>query len=259
MPLRDRLLLLAHLLKVDHKELYLMQEVEVPPQVEEAFYRELKRVEEGYPLQYVLGEWDFYGLTFFVEEGVLVPRPETEVLVEEVLRRLPADRPLMGLELGVGSGCISISLLHYRSNLRMVGGDINLRALKVAKKNAILHGVQDRFFLFAGDLFTPIKPFAFDLIVSNPPYIPEGLWESLPYSVKLEGRQSLIGGPKGWEFYERIATEVHRYTKSGSLVALEIGHDQGKVVRELFEKRGFCVEVLKDYSGQDRVVIAWRY
>ncbi|MEJ5339012.1 MAG: peptide chain release factor N(5)-glutamine methyltransferase [Aquificaceae bacterium] len=257
--LRDRALLLAHLLGTDHKELYFMEGLEVPPEVEERFFRELSRLEEGYPLQYILGEWDFYGMTFFVEEGVLIPRPETEILVEEVLKRLPEDKPLLGLELGVGTGCISVSLLYYRTNLRMLGSDISLRALRLTRKNALRHGVSDRLLLFAGDLFTPLKPYPFDLLVSNPPYIPEAHWEKLPKSIRIEGYSSLIGGVRGWEFYERLAAGVADYLKPGGLIALEIGHDQGEVVRRLFEEKGFKVETIRDYSGQERVVLGWRY
>ncbi len=236
-----------------------MEDLEVPLQVLESFLKDLERVEEGYPLQYILGEWDFYGRSFFVKEGVLIPRPETEVLVEEVLKRLPKGEPMVGLELGVGTGCISVSLLCERSNLRIIGVDINLEALRLSKKNALRHRVLDRFFLVGGDLFSPIKPYPFDLILSNPPYIPEEHWESLPIGVKLEGYTSLIGGQKGWEFYEKIASAIDNYLKPRGLIAFEIGHDQGEVVKKIFEEKGFKVNIIKDYSGQERVVLGWKF
>lgn len=236
-----------------------MESLEVSPSVEERFFRELERLERGYPLQYILGEWDFYGLTFLVEEGILIPRPETEILVEEVLRRLPQNSQVVGFELGVGTGCISISLLHHRPGLRMVGNDINLRALRLAKKNALRHGVSDRLLLFAGDLFAPLKPYPFDLLLSNPPYIPEGKWVELPEGVRLEGYTSLIGGKRGWELYEKVAEVAMHYLKPGGLIALEVGHDQGEVVEGLLEKKGFRTCRLRDYSGQERVVLGWKY
>ncbi len=236
-----------------------MEDLQVPTEVEERFFRELERLEGGYPLQYILGEWEFFGLSFFVEEGVLIPRPETEILVEEVLRRLPEGEPLLGLELGVGTGCISVSLLYHKPNLCIVGSDINIRALKLAKKNALRHGVSERLLLFAGDLFKALKPKAFDLLVSNPPYIPEEHWERLPEGVRLEGYSSLIGGRMGLELYEAIADVLTDFLKPGGLIALEIGHDQGRVVRGIFQKKGLNLEVIKDYSGQDRVVLGWRY
>ncbi len=236
-----------------------MEDLEVPPNIEEQFFKDLKKLEDGYPLQYILGEWDFYGRTFFVKEGVLIPRPETEILVEEVLKRLPKEKPIIGLELGVGTGCISISLLCERSNLHMIGEDINLDALRLSKKNALRHGVSERFFLFAGDLFSPLKPYPFDLILSNPPYIPEAHWERLPIGVRLEGYNSLIGGKRGWEFYEIIAKAIENYLKPKGLIAFEIGHDQGEVVKKLLEEKGFKVNILKDYSGQERVVLGWKF
>lgn len=235
-----------------------MEGLEVPREIEEAFFEGLKVLEEGYPLQYLLGEWEFYGKSFYVEEGVLIPRPETELLVEEVLKRLPKDKRLRGFEVGVGTGCISISLLLHRENLTMIANDINIKALRIAKKNAKRHGVSHRLLLFGGDLFEALRPTTFDFIISNPPYIPKGSWESLPESVKKEGYNSLIGGLKGWEFYERMARVMDSYLKKGGFFAFEIGHDQGKVVKGLFEDRCYKVCVLKDYAGQDRVVVGWR-
>ncbi|RMH04225.1 MAG: peptide chain release factor N(5)-glutamine methyltransferase [Aquificota bacterium] len=255
---KDRLLLLAHLLKRDHKEL-LLKDPTVSQEVQRLYFELLKRVEEGYPLQYVLGEWDFYGRPFWVEEGVLIPRPETEFLVEEVLKRLPKDKRLVGLEVGTGTGCISITLLLERQNLFMFAKDISLKALRLAKKNAKRHAVEGRLFLFACDLFECLKPFAFDFIVSNPPYIPEDKWESLPKGVRLEGYKSLIGGPKGYELYIKMAERIDYYLKQEGFFAFEIGHDQGSIVKEVFEGKGYRVDVLKDYAGQDRVVIGWRY
>ncbi len=218
----------------------------------------LKRVEEGYPIQYILGEWEFYGRSFYVEEGVLIPRPETELLVEQVLRRLPEDKNIRGFEIGVGTGCISITLLLERKKLLMFGNDINLKALKLSKKNALRHGVYDRMFLFAGDAFSAIKKVLFDFIVSNPPYIPQARWEDLPKSVRLEGYRSLIGGKRGVEFYELVSEDMDMYLSRDGFFAFEIGHDQGPEVRHIFERKGFKVEVIKDYAGQDRMVVGWR-
>ncbi|MFN7064641.1 MAG: peptide chain release factor N(5)-glutamine methyltransferase [Aquificaceae bacterium] len=252
------MLLLAHLLKINHKELYLLEELEVSKSVEESYLEGLRKLQEGYPLQYLLGEWDFYGRSFYVEEGVLIPRPETEILVEEILRRLPEGKNLKGLEIGVGTGCISITLLLQREGLKMFANDINLRALRLAKRNAQRYGIAHRFFLFGGDIFEAIKPTSFDLILSNPPYIPKSMWESLPKVVKREGYSSLIGGEKGWEFYKRIKESIGLYLKEEGFFAFEIGHDQATVVKNLFEAMGYKIEIIRDYSGQDRVVIGWR-
>lgn len=256
--LRDKALLLAHLLNKDHKDLYLMESLEVPIEVERAFFEGLEALERGYPLQYLLGEWEFYGKSFYVEEGVLIPRPETEVLVEEVLKRLPKDKRLRGFEIGVGTGCISISLLLHCENLTMIANDINIKALRLAKRNAQRHGVSHRLLLFGGNLFEALKPTTFDFIVSNPPYIPKERWESLPEGVKREGYNSLIGGSKGWEIYEKMAESLDIYLTKEGFFAFEIGHDQGGVLKELFESKGYKAIVLKDYANQDRVVMGWR-
>ncbi|MFN3598899.1 MAG: peptide chain release factor N(5)-glutamine methyltransferase [Aquificaceae bacterium] len=256
--LRDKILLLAHLLKINHKDLYLLDDLEVPRAVEEAYTENLKRLEEGYPLQYILGEWEFYGKSFHVQEGILIPRPETEILVEEVLKRVDRKIDLKGLEIGVGSGCISITLLIHNQRLRMFANDINIKALKLAKRNAKRHGVEDRLFLFAGDLFEALKPYPFDLILSNPPYIPMERWESLPFGVKMEGYTSLIGGIMGWEFYLRIREYMDNYLNSDGFFAFEIGHDQGEILRNIFEGKGYKVEIIKDYANQDRVIVGWR-
>jgi release factor glutamine methyltransferase len=256
--LRDRVLLLAHLLKRDHKELLLRLEEEIPKECEKLYLSSLRKLEEGYPLQYLIGEWDFYGRSFYVEEGVLIPRPETELLVEEVLKRVHKEKPVIGLEIGVGSGCISITLLLERERLKMFANDINLKALKLAKNNALRYGVEGRLLLFASDLFSSIRPFPFDFIVSNPPYIPEEYWDRLSTGVKLEGYPSLIAGKKGYELFERLSEEIGVYLSRGGFFALEIGHDQGQVVKDIFHKRGFHAQVYKDYSGQDRVVVGWK-
>lgn len=236
-----------------------MDDLEVPDVIRISYFEALKKLERGYPLQYILGEWDFYGRSFYVEEGVLIPRPETERLVEEVLKRIPKGIPLMGFEIGVGTGCISITLLLERENLKMLANDINVKALKIAKRNMERHGVSHRLLLFGGDLFEAIKPKRlFDFIVSNPPYIPKHQWGKLPRGVRIEGYNSLIGGVKGWEFYERIGELMHDYLKPNGFFAFEIGHDQGQRVKKLFEEKGYTVEVKKDYSGQDRVVVGWK-
>ena len=230
---------------------------EVPEAFVEEYWKGLSKLEEGYPLQYLLGEWDFYGRTFKVKEGILIPRPETELLVEKTLELLDKHKEYVGLEIGVGSGCIAITLLLERENLFMYGTDINPDALEISWSNAQIHGVSRRLKLAQGKDFEPVRGMKFDFIVSNPPYIPESFWEELPDALKLEGKASLIGGEKGWEFYERFSKEAKNHLKVGGFFVLEIGHDQGEVVKDIL--REYEVEVFKDYSGQDRVVVGWNF
>ena len=235
-----------------------MEDYDIPPYVERNFFSLLEERKEGKPLQYLMGEWDFFGRTFRVKEGVLIPRPETELLVEKVLDLLPNEKRLEGYEIGVGSGCISITLLSERPLLSMTGCDINPSAVELSRENARLHNVEDRLEVYVGDMFSPVRGRKFDFVVSNPPYIPAGRWKDLPEEVKREGYSSLIGGEKGYEFYERFAEEVCGYLREGGFVALEIGHDQGKKVRDILGSAGFEVKIFKDLSGQDRVVVGWR-
>ncbi len=254
---RDAEIILAYLFGISPSELPLRYDEEV--EKEDKFWMLLKERMEGKPTAYVIGEWECMGRTFKVEEGVLVPRPETEILIEETLKLIPKEREMEGLELGSGTGCIAINLLLERPKLKMVAVDIEPMAVKLTKENAELHGVKDRLEVLQGDLFEPVKGRKFDFIVSNPPYIPEYFWDELPDEVKREGRTALIGGEKGYEFYERIASKASEFLKEKGFVALEIGHDQGRIVKELFENSGFEVEIIKDYSGYDRVVIAKRW
>jgi Methylase of polypeptide chain release factors len=138
----------------------------------------------------------------------------------------------------------------------MYGTDINPKALELTRINAENYGVSQRLKLLQGKDFEPVKGLRFDFVVSNPPYIPEDLWESLPEGVKLEGKDALIGGKKGWEFYERFAQQVGDFLKENSFFVLEIGHDQGQIVRELL--KDYSPKIFKDYSGQDRVVVGWK-
>ncbi len=249
--------MLAHLLRVRPSQLPLFLESEVPEDTLIKFKELIRERKGGIPVAYLIGEWDFFGRTFRVREGVLIPRPETELLVEKILERIPENEKMTGFEIGGGTGCISLTLLLERPKLKMVVDDTNPRATELMMENARLHRVEDRIEILRGSMFEPVKGRRFDFIVSNPPYIPEHLWKSLPVEVKREGYSSLIGGRKGYEFYERFVREVRDFLKEDGFIALEIGHDQGKIVRELLQGAGFKVMIYKDYSGQDRVVIAW--
>ncbi len=255
---RDGEIILSHLMGIRPAQLPLLLESDLPTDLVTKFKKLIEERQRGVPTAYLIGEWEFMGRVFKLKEGVLVPRPETELLVEKVLEHLPADKPLEGLDIGTGSGCIAVTLLLERPLMRMTATDINPRALEVALENARIHGVEDRLDILEGDLFTPVRGREFDLIVSNPPYIPSRMWDDLPEEVRREGELALLGGEKGWEFYERMADRVKDHLKEGGLLALEIGHDQGEVVKTLLTEGGFKeVMIYRDYSGQDRVVMAW--
>ncbi len=257
---REAELLLAHVLGCDRVALFVRFE-ELPTDAERAKFKELiNRRVGGWPVAYLVGSRAFYMLTFDVDPAVLVPRPDTEVLVLEALKRLkPLTAPDV-LDIGTGSGCIAISLAHQKKDARVTATDISPDALAVARKNAAKHGVTERMTFLQGDLFAPVPSGStFDLIASNPPYIAPGEFAALAPDVRdHEPRIALDGGPDGLAFYRRIANAAGPFLKPGGSLLLEIGYTQEAAVRGLLAERAeFEVgPTLKDGSGHPRVVTA---
>lgn len=216
-------------------------------------YRECIEKRAGHiPLQHITGEQEFMGLSFRVNDQVLIPRQDTETLVEEALKYvMPGMRVL---DLCTGSGCILISLLHFCSGLTGVGSDISAEALKMARTNGQRLHVEERAQWLCGDLFEKVTG-AFDLIISNPPYIRSAEIEELQEEVRLyDPRIALDGAEDGLLFYRRIIEESKSYLKNGGRLLFEIGCDQGRDVAELLENAGYTeVSVKKDLAGLDRV------
>jgi release factor glutamine methyltransferase len=255
-PITDSQLILSFLLKKPRWKLITDREENLPEDIQLQYFILIKRRAEGFPVAYITGKKHFFGLEFEVEEGVLVPRPETEILVEEVLKRIPKHKHTHGLEIGIGSGIIAISLLKNRKKLLMTGVDISDKALQISTRNAIKHKVIDRFFIKKSNLFENIpENQKFDFIVSNPPYISEEEFKKLPREVKKEPKEALLAGKEGIEFYEKIVKEGVRFLKSKGFFAFEIGHTQGEKVKKILEKEGFKVKLVKDLQELDRVII----
>lgn len=211
------------------------------------------------PLQYLTGSQEFMGLDFFVDEHVLIPRQDTEILVEEVLRNLHDGMEI--LDMCTGSGCILISLLRYSNDCAGLGVDISGGALRVAEKNAqnILSGFPGKVRFLESNLFENVEEM-FDVIVSNPPYIPSGDMEGLMPEVRdFEPRIALDGGADGLGFYRKILEGSRRHLKKGGMLFFEIGFDQGEAVSKMMREAGFLeVQIEKDYAGLDRVVSGTR-
>lgn len=210
----------------------------------------------GEPVARILGVQEFYGLPFGVNAATLVPRPETEMLVDFGLGRLrdhPAPRIL---DLGTGTGCIVLALLANLSRASGIGIDLSAEALDQARANAESLGVADRFEALAGHWFAPLTGGGFDLIVSNPPYIATGVIKTLAPGVRdFDPMAALDGGPDGLAPYRIIASEAMAYLKPGGALALEIGHDQGHMVKALLKAAGFTdIGVASDLAGHDRMV-----
>lgn len=204
------------------------------------------------PLQYILGSQDFCGLDFEVAPGVLIPRHDTEVLVEEAIRRAPAATTV--LDIGVGSGCIAIALARSLSAATVNGVDRSPEALELAQRNADRNGA--RVFLFEGSLFEPFRDQRFDLIVSNPPYIPTADLETLQPEVRdFEPRGALDGGRDGLDFYRLIVPAAPEHLNPCGWLMVEIGIDQAFAVKELFAATGFTdIFTARDSQQIERVV-----
>ena len=210
----------------------------------------LSRLESGEPLAYILGEWYFYDETYKVTPDCLIPRPETEHLVEWLIENLPENGTFA--DLCTGSGCIAISTLVHRKDLNAVAIDISDRAIEIAKQNALYNGVSDRISFIQADVLMdePLKKRKFNAIVSNPPYIKTDIIDTLSVQVKNEPRIALDGGADGLDFYRVIFGKNRQNIACGGSIICEIGYDQGEALKQLFG----C-QILKDYSGNDRIAL----
>lgn len=212
------------------------------------------------PLQYILGKAWFYGNQFLVNNSTLIPRSDTEILVDEVLKNVKKDSNI--LDMCTGTGCIIISIAKElgENGGIFVGTDINSKAIETAENNATLNKVNTISFyksdMFKGEIFTENPDAIFDIVVSNPPYIIDEVIETLEPEVKdNEPLTALSGGEDGLMFYRQIASGVGQYMRNGGKIFLEIGYDQGEAVKRILSEKGFeHVEVVKDFSGNDRVV-----
>ena len=254
-PRLDAEILLAHVLNCRRLTLYVDSDKILSLESVLKFNELINRRLEGIPVAYLTGKKDFMGLSFAVNQNVLIPRPETEILTEfvgEYLRGL--GREVNFADLGVGSGAIAVSILKFVKTARAAAVDISNEALEVAKFNATKFHVEDRIKFYCGDLFEPLEGQIFNAIVSNPPYIPTCELKTLQTEVKSEPQVALDGGEDGLEFYRRIISDAPRFLADGGLLAVEIGINQASAVRKLFEQEIFVdVTILKDLAGIERV------
>ena len=249
--------LLAHVLRTSRVRLY--TDLDRPLEAAElASYRGLiARRASGEPTHYLTGTREFYGRSFTVDARVLVPRPETELLVEAVLQAIPRDGDVRLLDLGTGSGCVGITLALERPRARVLATELSPAAAEVARANAIALGAGDRFEVRVGDLFAPVESEPpFDAVVANPPYVPRGELPTLPAEVRREPVQALDGGPDGLDVVRRIAAGAPRWLVPGGLLALEIGDGQGPAVHSLLEATGYgSVRIERDLARHDRLAL----
>lgn len=289
----ESILILSHLLNVDKSYIFTYGDREIDDSIGEEFLTLVEKRYKGYPIHYILGKREFMGLDFYLEEGVLIPRPDTEILVDYTIGHVKekySDEKINILDIGHGSGAISLSLAYYLKDAFIYGVDISHVAFKVANENKRRLNISNVKF-FKGDLFQALKEGHeedeekedneknnkskdnednedneekykdfFTIITSNPPYIQSDIINTLETQVKdFEPRLALDGGKDGLDFYREITTKSKYYIKKGGLLIYEIGYDQGKAVKKILISNGFKnVEIIKDLQKHDRVALGFK-
>lgn len=261
-------LLLAHVLNKDRSYIYLNRDRELRDFEVDEYFHLIRRREEGEPIHYILEKREFMGLDFFVDKNVLIPRPDTEILVEHTLEKFKdrSKEVLNILEIGTGSGAIAVSLAYFLEEAYILATDIEDKALDMARRNAKRHGLENRINFCLADIFDIkegpknfIEGKKYDILVSNPPYIASPDIEGLDRGVRdFEPLRALDGGPDGLCFYRKLIRGAGDYLKAGGLFAVEVGYDQAHKVRKLLEQSNKFEDInfARDLQGYDRVVSA---
>lgn len=257
--------LLAYALEMRHHELASRTEQSVTAERLARVMAVVRRRESREPLQYILGTQEFCGLEFSVTPAVLIPRPETELLIQETVREGGFAEGAVLVDVGTGSGCVAVTLATILGGMRIFALDCSHDALSVAKGNAERHGVSDKIVWLKGDLLSPLREYSVagtvDAIVSNPPYIAESEWAGLQPEVRdYEPRQALLAGPQGTEFHERLIHDSKQFLVPGGLLVMELGQGQAPLVRRVAEAAGGYtgLQTVTDEAGIERVLIARR-
>lgn len=260
-PRLEAEVLLAHVLRCSRVNLYVRFDQPLQEEELEAMRRSIRRRQNGEPLAYIVGEKEFMSLSFQVDPRVLIPRPETEHLVEGALERMDGQGPVQALDVGTGSGAVAIALAYYGEGWHIVATDVEGSALEVARSNARRHGLEERIRFYEGDLFEALPPeeISFHCILSNPPYIPSEDLPSLQKEVRLQPHRALDGGIDGLQVYPLLIRGAHERLEDGGLLGLEVGIGQSGKVADLMERAGFSgLEICKDYSEHQRCIFGRR-
>lgn len=245
--------LLTYVLAKPKEYLIINSEKELTSEKESEFNKYIEELLNGKPLQYITKRQEFFGIQFYVDENVLIPQPDTEILVEEVIEIAKRENKKRILDICTGSGCIAISLSENLNNANITATDISKTALEIAKRNDIKRKVIFK----QSDMFENLIDEKFDIIVSNPPYIETKVIEVLNKDVRQEPKLALDGGDDGLKFYRDIAGNAHKYLNNNGYLCLEIGEDQKEEVIKLLVENNFQdIYCKKDLDGNDRVIIA---
>ena len=256
----DADLLLAGILDVARDRLYLDGERVLSEQAEADYRRAIMRRAEYEPLQYILKRQEFMGLSFYVDERVLIPRADSEILVEKWLElvkleeRQGSGKSIKVADLCTGSGALAISMAHYYPEVKMVGTDLSSDALEVARQNALRLGVSVQW--RQGDFVAPLQGELWDFIITNPPYVSPEEYNQCAPEIFREPSMAFLGGQDGLEFYHRLAAEVGPLLNKRGKLLMEIGWTQAEAVCEMFQKKGYETQVFPDLAGRDRVIFA---
>lgn len=251
-------IILSEILGVQ-KEFLIIHDMQELNKNQETKYKEfLVRLADNEPVQYIINKQEFMKLNFYVDNNVLIPQPDTEILVEKIIEiSKNTNKKLKILDLCTGSGAIAISLAKNINNCEIYASDISKETLKIARLNSEKNEVQ--IYLIESDLFENIHEYDFDIIVSNPPYIKTEIIDSLDEEVKKEPLLALDGGSDGLDFYRIIAIKAKDYLKENGILALEIGYDQKNEINEILKYEGYKqIENIKDLANNDRVIICRR-
>lgn len=258
-PKQKARLLLQHVLKMTREQIIIYDTNQVNKKQEQEYISKINELIKGKPLQQITNTQEFMKMNFYVNENVLIPRPDTEILVEEVIKIAKIKRNPVILDLCTGSGAIAIALAKYLENVKIYATDISNKALDVARKNAKENDVSEKIYFIQSDLFSEIDPdIKFDIIVSNPPYIKTEVIKTLNKDVQNEPLIALDGGKDGLKFYRKIIGQSYEFMKYNSDLCVEIGYDQKIDVIEIIEneKKFTNIYCKKDLYGNDRVIVA---
>ncbi|MBW2557287.1 MAG: peptide chain release factor N(5)-glutamine methyltransferase [Deltaproteobacteria bacterium] len=258
-PGLDAEVLLAFSIDRERPFLYTHPAKEIPGLEVEKFRSLVARRMKGEPIAYITGRKEFWSLIFEVTPDVLIPRPDTEILLEEILKLSRQERAekIRILEIGTGSGAISIALASELKNASITATDFSPNALAVAEKNAVNNKVGEKISFLCGDMFEPVEG-KFDIIVSNPPYISEYEFGLLAPEVReYEPHRALVAGPEGTEFHRKLARDGERFLEKGGRLVMEMGADQRVAIEKMLKEKDYCdIAFRSDYAGIERVVLA---
>ena len=249
--------LAEYIFKITRAQMIANNDMEFSKDQTDNYINSIKKISTGIPIQYITNNQEFMNLNFYVDENVLIPQPDTETLVEEVINEYK-EKKCEILDLCTGSGAIAISLAKYINESNIVASDISMKALQIAKLNAKKNLVRKKIEFIESDMFDKIYKEDFDIIVSNPPYIKTKVIEELDKQVKNEPYIALDGGADGLKFYKIIIENAYKYIKNEGKVFLEIGYDQKNELINLFKENNHYENIYskKDLGGNDRIIVA---